>query len=275
VSRRLLLAGLAIASQLSCGEDPPPVCPTGNCNLPGSTIVKWKFNHYPEWKFESDACSDLGVAMVRVEIQHKDDPSIVNSHEKVCGEGQLTFVDLIPGTYSVAVTPLDIDGNALVNAPALGEVLAASENMSTDVLVTVPYTAWTRTYTGQLLFRIAFNGMSCPTDVVNQVLTLTIGGQPVNAMTDTGQLVNGTDPKPCRPLTEQFAQFVQNLPFGPAKLKIQATSATAAVLYEREFDTFIGAGTFNPTFTFDIAPPPDAGVDAMVDDAMVDAPPDA
>lgn len=270
--RGFLLAGLALASQMSCGEDPPPVCPTGNCNLPGSTIVKWKFNHYPEWGFESDACSDLGAISVRVDVEHKDDPSVFNSLEKGCGEGQLTFVDLIPGTYKVSVTPLDIDGNPLVNAPATGEVLAASENMTTDVLVAVPYTAWSRPYTGQLLFKLVFNGLSCPTDVVNQVLTLTIGGQPVNAMTDTGQLVNGTDPKPCR--GGEFAQFVQGLPFGPAKMKIQGTSATAAVLYEREFDTFIGAGTFNPTFTFDIAPPPDAGVDAMVD-AMVDAPPDA
>ncbi|MDX2090166.1 MAG: hypothetical protein SFX73_20070 [Kofleriaceae bacterium] len=265
MSRRLLIAGFALAAQMSCGEDPPPVCPTGNCNLPGSTIIKWKFNHYPEWGFDSDGCSDLGAITVRVEIQHKDDPSIFNSLDKTCGEGQLTFVDLIPGTYNVALTPLDIDGNSLVKAPVTGETPAGTENANTQLELFVPYTAWSRAYTGQLLFRIAFNGMSCPADVVDQVLELTIGGQVVDAMTDTGQKVDGQDRDACRPLTEQFAQFVQNLPFGPAKLKIQGTAQNNAVLYEREFDTFIGAGTFNPTFTFDIAPPPDAGVDAMVD----------
>ena len=263
MNRRALLAGLAFVAQVSCGGDPVDPCPTGSCTLPGSTVIKWKFNHYPEWMFESDACSDLGAIMVRVEVQHQDDPSIFAANEKGCGEGQMTFVDLVPGTYNVAVTPLDVDGNSLVKAPVTGTTPAGTEGANTELSVMVPYTAWARTYTGQLLFRLAFNGMSCPTEVANQVLELTVNGQIVDAMTDGGQRTNGQDRAPCRPLTEQFAQFVQGLPFGPAKLKVQGTAQNNQVLYEEEFDTFIGAGTFNPTFTYDIAPPPDAGVDAM------------
>lgn len=266
-----LVVGCALVAQLSCSEEPLPQCPTGDCTLAGSTVIKWKFNHYPEWGFESDACSDLGVVTVHIDIVNKDDPALFDARDKGCGEGQTTFVDVAPGTYSVALTPLDIDGNPLVNAPITGEVLAGSAGANTELSLVVPYTAWSRPYTGQLLFRIAFNGMACPADVVNQVLELTIGGQPVNAVTDTGQKLDGMEKAPCRPLTEEFAQFVQGLPFGPAKIKVQGTAQNNMVLYEQEFDTFIGAGIANPTFTYDIAPPPDAGVDAMVDAAMVDA----
>ena len=119
----LVLGGLV---GLSCGEDPPPVCPTGNCNLPGSTIVKWRFNHYPERGFESDTCSDVGAVNVRVDITQVEDPLITDSLEKGCGEGQLTFVDLAPGTYAVSLTPLAGDGSSLVGAPVVGQVLAGT-----------------------------------------------------------------------------------------------------------------------------------------------------
>ena len=115
-----LVAGLGA---LSCGDDPPPICPTGNCNLPGSTVVKWRFNHYPERGFESDTCSDVGASLVRVEIAQLEDPLITDVLEKSCGEGQLTFVDLAPGTYAVNLTPLASDGSSLVTAPVAGQVL--------------------------------------------------------------------------------------------------------------------------------------------------------
>ena len=267
-----LVVGLALAAQLSCGGDSDAPCPADECTVAGSTIVKWRFNHYPEWMFESDACSDLGVVTVHMEIVNKDDPGLFDVRDRGCGEAQTTFVDVAPGMYSVSLTPLDVDGNSLVKAPITGEVLAGSPGANTELVLDVPYTAWSRAYTGQLLFRIAFNGMACPADVVNQVLELTIGGQPVDAMTDKGQKLDGMDRASCRPLTEEFAQFVQGLPFGPAKIKVQGTAQNNMVLYEQEFDTFIGAGIANPTFTYDIVPPPDAGVDAMGDAAMVDAP---
>jgi len=271
VSRARVAAalGLAVAGlvALSCGEDPPPVCPTGNCNLPGSTIVKWRFNHYPERGFESDTCSDVGAVNVRVDITQVEDPLITDTLEKGCGEGQLTFVDLAPGTYTVSLTPLAGDGSPLVATPVMGQVLAGSSNANTEVRIDVPYTAWTRAYTGQFLFRLSWGGVSCAMAipaVAQQRLTLTAGGQVVTQLTDTGQKLDGTTTGPCRALTEQFPQFVQGVTFGPATLHVIGTASDNAVLFDHEFDTFVGAAPNNPTLTFDL-PLADAGVDAPID----------
>ncbi len=267
VSARRLLGWVTVVSMqlLSCGGTDVPVCPTGSCELAGSTVVKWSFNHYPEWKFESDACSDVGAFNVHVDVTNVDDPSIIESMEKGCSEGQLTFLDLPPGMYSVAVTPLDPDGAPLVGAAIAGQVLAGTSGENTEVTVNVPYTAWSRTYTGQFLFRLSWAGMSCaaalPVPVVKQTLRLTAGGAIVAATNDMGQRMDGTDPRPCRPLTEPFAQFVQGLPFGPATLLVTGTDSADVVRFQHQFDTFVGAGTFNPTFTFDV--PVDAPPDTM------------
>ena len=174
----LLTAVLSLGFVASCGDDGPPVCPTGNCNLPGSTIVKWKFNNYPQGKFDNDGCSDVGAVTVRVELMQVEDPSIIDFADKSCGEGQATFSDLPPGTYSASVQPLDIDGGVLVTTPGTGSVLAGSSGASTEVTVNVPDTAWTRQYTGQFLYRLAWGGptvtctMATP-PVVEQTVTLT------------------------------------------------------------------------------------------------------
>ncbi len=70
-----VLALVFRALAVSCGADGPPVCPTGNCTLPGSTVVKFKFNNYPDVGFDRDTCSQLSVAMVRVEVVGSEDPS--------------------------------------------------------------------------------------------------------------------------------------------------------------------------------------------------------
>lgn len=260
-STLLLLAVASLAG--ACGDDAPPVCPTGNCNLPGSTIVKWKFNSYPEWKFDSDACSDVTAVTVRVEMFQIEDPAITDFLERSCGEGQVNFVDLPLGTYDVRVTPLDIDGNILVKAAVPGMVVAGSSGANTEVTVNVPYTAWDKAYTGQFLYRLAWGGpmvscaMATPA-VVEQTVTLTAGGV---VRTEVAQIDNapyqkldGTDPQPCRAFTDPFPQNVMGLPFGPATLLVVGTDATDAVIFRTQFDTFIGAGVFNPTLTFDVQP---------------------
>jgi len=267
------VAGVALLAQLSCGDDPLPPCSTPDCVLPGSTVVKWKFNHYPDLMFDSDACSDLGVVNVRVEIVHADDPAITESLEKACGDGQLTFIDLPTGMYQVTLTPLDGAGGSLVHEPVTKMGVAGSSGAPSEINVFVPHTAWTRTYTGQFLYRLSWGGMSCePAMVVEQNLTLVAGGQLVTQRNNRGDAMNGSEDAPCWPLTEQFPQNVMDLPFGPATLLVVGKDATDTVIYEKEFDTFVGAGRFNPTFTFDVPPPappdagvPDAGMDAGLD----------
>ncbi len=263
-SRFLVLGGLGVVAQLACGgDDGPPVCPTGDCTLPGSTIVKWKFNHYPERMFDSDSCPDVGASSVRVDVTSIADPSFTDSLEKACGEGQLTFIDLPLGQFSFAVTVLDIDGNSLLKQPVTVMGPSGSPGANETREAVIPHTAWSRAYTGQFLYRLSWGGMSCGT-VTQQNLKLTAGGQVVTQTNDRGDKLDGSTDVQCWPLTQQFPQSVMNLPFGPATLEVIGKDDADNVLYSESFETFIGAGTFNPTLTFDVSPPVDAGVDAPI-----------
>ncbi|MBA3455236.1 MAG: hypothetical protein H0T42_19250 [Deltaproteobacteria bacterium] len=243
----------------ACADDAPPVCPTGDCSLPGSTVVKWKFNNYPQWKFDSDACSDVGAINVRVEMTNAADPTIVDFADKGCGEGQATFIDLPPGNYNVSVQPLDANASVLVTTAATGQVLAGTSGANTEVTVNVPHTAWTQPYTGQFLYRLSWGGptVSCATatpPVVRQNLTLTAGGQVVTIRNDRGDKLDGSMDYPCWALTEMFPQSVMGLPFGPATLLVVGEDMMNNVVFRTQFDTFIGAGVFNPTLSFDVQP---------------------
>lgn len=273
-ARVAVLGGMALLSQLSCGDDPLPPCTTANCELPGSTVVKWIFNHYPEKMFDSDGCSDLGAVTVRIDAVKIDDPTVTESAEKECSIRQTTFIDLPLGEYEFSLTPLDANGESLVTAPLRVTAFAGSSGARAEVLVLVPYEAWARSYTGMFLYRLAWGGMSCdPAMVAVQNLTLVAGGQLVSQRNNHGHAMNGSEDAPCWPLTSSSPENVMELPFGPATFHVVGKDASDEVLFEQEFDTFIGAGKFNPTLTFDVAPvpPPDAGVP----DAPLDAPPDS
>ena len=258
---------LVVSATLSCGDDGGPVCPTGDCTLPGSTVVKWKFNHFPMLGFDSDACSELNVVTVRVEASLADGTP-VDMMEKNCGEGQLTFLGLAAGAYKFVVTPIDVDGNSLVTAPVVAMGTAAGPGASQTIAVDVNYPAWSRPYTGQLLFRLKWGGATCsaavPMPVAKQQLTLTAGGTVRTESTSIDNVVfqklDGTDVKPCQEFTAAFPQNVMGIPFGPATLLVVGKNAADVVVFSHTFDTFIGAGVFNPTLTYDN--PVDAGIDA-------------
>jgi cyclic lactone autoinducer peptide len=257
-SLALVVATVVLGAACGGGTDEPE-CPTDDCSIPGSTVVKWRFHEYPEWGFLADTCIDLGVAMVRVEAVHVDMPEIYFSAINQCGEAQQTFLRLPEGTYDIVVTPLDELGNPAVTVSARGQVVAGVPGIPTETTINVPHTAWTRTYTGTFYFRLSWAGMACePAAVVSQNLKLMIGGEVVdpNKRLDNGQKLDGTDDQPCRSHTDEFAQFAQELPFGPATLVVTGKDALGAMTYEHSFDTFIGAGQNNPTITFDVPAPP-------------------
>lgn len=265
-TRFAVAAGLSITVlALACGDDGPPVCPTGNCTLPGSTVVKFKFNNYPEVGFDSDTCSELGVGLVRVEVIGANDPNAYDLREVQCPEGQATFSDLPVMSYNVSVTPLDPEGNPLTkqDLPGRGMVDAAGPGNRTEVTVNVQYESWARTYTGQFLFKLTWLGASCApngTGVVTQhALTLTVNGTVVaqRTMNPVDQPLDGTTDIPCVPSTG-MPLTVQNVPWGPATLRVFGKDDADTVLGDHTFDTFVGAGMFNPTLTFDT--PADAGV---------------
>ena len=272
--RPVLLAMLA--ASLSCGGDDNTIhCDNNNCVLPGSTTVKWIFNHYPALLFPNDSCNDMGAFMVHVVVTKNDDPTVTAAMDGQCGNAQVTFLGLAAGTYNIAVTPLDINGAPLTSVAAMDMVVAATSDKPTEATVNVPYTAWTGTYTGTFYFRLKFDGKSCEAatpPIATQTLTLTAGGAVTTKLTDTGQRLDGTDAQACRKLSEPTAQFVEGLPFGPATFVVVGKDAGGAVAYQHSFDTFIGAAKNNPEIDFDIQTP-DAGVipdAAVAADAAVD-----
>ncbi|MEJ7600973.1 MAG: hypothetical protein WKG01_23910 [Kofleriaceae bacterium] len=271
--RWLALIGLVALQGLSCSSDPPS-CTTDDCSIPTRSIVKWTFDSYPEWLFQGDTCLDLAIVTVRVAVAQVDDPAIGQSMDVACGQGQASLLRLEPGMYNAFVTPLDAAGTPLVTVPAVGLLAAGAPGANTEVTVNVPHTAWIGrdTFTGTFLFRLSWGGQSCEATVppvTTQTLELRANGLPVDKVTDKGQKLDGTDPRPCRVLTEQFAQFAEGLPYGPATFHVIGKDMTGTVRFDRQFDTFVGVAKNNPTITFDLVGP-DAGVDAPLD-----APPDA
>lgn len=252
----LLAYGLTSAVLAACGGGDPPICPTGDCSIDGRTIVRWNMNSYPELLFTGDTCQDLGIETMHVEIQGVDDPTFLDAKDVDCNQKQVAFLGLPLGNYSVSLLPLDGGGNSLAKNAINADAIAGATDDESMITVNFPYDNWVNTYTGTLLFRLSWGGgLSCATAtpaVTTQTLTLVAGGQVMTLSTDAGQKLDGSDPKPCRALDEQFAQFAEGLPFGPATFTVSGEDATNAVVFEKVFDTFIGAAKNNPTITYDV-----------------------
>lgn len=248
-----LLGSVLVASALlaGCGGDDGG-CPTADCTLKGRTVVKWTFDVDADRKFPGDSCVDFGVQQVKV--QFVDSMGGVQHLIEDCGVAQVTFSGLEPGDYTVYVTPLDAAGNPLVTEATAGTISAGTHEAPTETTVNIPFTSWIGTFTGTLLFRISWSGVSCElaTPVITeQTIKLVIDGVTQTVVTDDGQTMDGMDKKPCRKLSENFPQAALQLPFGPATLVIDGFDATG-MMFETSFETFIGAGITNPTLTFDV-----------------------
>ncbi|MCB9565240.1 MAG: DUF4215 domain-containing protein [Kofleriaceae bacterium] len=289
----LALGGAALigAGSVSCGGGGDAVCGNGlvedgeQCDdgnadetdycqqcvvvLPPRTTIKWRFNAEAAPGFSQDSCTDLGVLNVRVDL---DGPTTASA-EALCPTFQVVFEDLPPGPYQASVFPLDGNEEPLVVAPAQAQVTA--EAVDTEHTINVTPDLWTGPYTGAFFFNLKWQGAPCTTaapPVAQQVLTLTIGGVVVTQLTEQGQKLDGTDPKPCI-APGSPSQSVLALPFGMATITVVGRDAGGVEAFRGSFETFIGAGPSNPTIEFDVptvydampadAEPPDAGVDAM------------
>jgi hypothetical protein len=248
---KLLLPMVLLAA---CGGGVDDPCPTGDCTLKGRTTVKWTFNAYPDLGFPMDSCVDFKVGRVAVDVVDAD--GFATSGVESCGNAQAVFSGLAPGEYTVYVMPLDRDDQPLLVAAAMGKVTAGTVGDNRDVTVNVAWDQWLGgPYTGTFLFRISWGGLSCEAlnpEVKSQKVTLTVNGAVQNIMTDDGQMLNGSDQKPCKKLTDNFPQSALGVAFGPATLLIEGYDATDNVRFSETFDTFVGAGISNPTLTFDV-----------------------
>lgn len=250
---------LALVLLAACGggNDKPVdalICEATNCGLQGHTVVKWTFDAYPEWQFPMDSCVDFNAFKVKVDAVAAD--STVVSQTEDCGAAQSTFDGLAEGQpYTINVTPLDFDGNPVVSTAATGTVMGGAFQAGTSVTINVPYTSWIGSFTGTYLFRLSWAGQGCAAaGVMKQKLTLTVNGTVVNAITDNGQKLDGSEAKECYDLAQQFPQSATMVPFGPATLKVEGYSDAGAttLTFTKTIDTFVGAGITNPTITYDI-----------------------
>jgi hypothetical protein len=248
----VIAAVASIGALGACGSDPDP-CADNACAPTARTTVKWTFNAYPERGFAMDSCVDFGVHKVAVDMV--DSSGFATSGIDDCGSAQATFQNLAAGEYDVYIMPLDAGGNGLITAPVTGQVTAGVVGAPSEVTLNVPWDSWLGTFTGTFLFRIAWGGMSCEAltpSIKDQVLTLSVNGVVQDLMTDDGQRLNGSDRKPCKKLTDNFPQSALNVPFGPATLLVEGYDEGDAMMFSKQFDTFVGAGITNPTLTFDV-----------------------
>ncbi len=300
----IALAGAGVFLVPSCGggsdpfcgdgvRDPGEECDDGNqdeadgcttrCTaiLPTQLRVKWIFNkgeakRCKDVVFDKDSCGDLGVFDVLVEMIG---PVTVSETES-CGFNQVVFQDLPVGTYLTKISPRDINGELLVSAPVEATVVVGA---ATEWEINVPSTAWTKSYTGTLFFRVKWGGADCSAaspPVGFQLLRLEQNGTPVSINTQVGDPLDGSATSPCRPLTDEFSQSALAVPMGPATFKIVGRATTGGMdEFSETFDTFVGAGIGNCELELDVnstqpdAGVPDAGVpaDAGVADASGDA----
>lgn len=255
---RMFWFALVLATCVAaCSDDAVDPCPTGSCTLPGNTVVKYKFNNYPAVGFDSDTCSELGVAKVQVELVGVDDPEEYDVLVVQCPEGQATFSGLPVQNYTVAVTALDANDVPLTKSalPGRGTIAAAGPGARVETTVNVQYESWANSYTGQFLYKLTWAGVTCnpaATDmtITQQTLTLTVNGTVVTQMNNRGDKLDGSTDYECWPSTMP-PQTVAMVPWGPATLKVVGKNDADTVLFDHTFDTFVGAGMFNPTLTFD------------------------
>lgn len=251
---------IGAASMITCGGG-------GNQPLPPNTTIKWIFDSYPDLGIsEGDSCLDLGVARVQVVLTGPDGALATTMLDDQCPSRQVVFIDLEPGVYQAQVTPVDDNGQSLLKQPIAVQITATDQNQTQTV--NIPYDAWATAYTGTFYFRLTWGGMDCDLaapPVMNQVLTLKVGGAVVTQLTDSGQKLDGTDPAACRPASDGFPQRANMVPFGPATFLVIGQDTNGVEQYRKQFDTFVGAGPTNPELVFDMP-----GPDAMPADAMVD-----
>ncbi len=270
----------------SCGGDDPAVCGDGEvqdpeqCDdgnddetdfcrscvvfLPPRTTVKWRFNAEAAPGFSQDSCTDVGAVRVRVDLSGATQASA----DDLCSTFQVIFNDLPPGPYAASVTPLDGAGEALVSAPAMRQVTA--ETVDTEFTINVTPELWLGPYTGTLFFNLRWGAEPCATaspPVVQQILTVVVGGTVVTQLTATGQRLDGTDPRPCV-APGSPPQSALGLRFGLGTITVVGLDGVGTEVFRGQSDIFVGAGPSNSTFEIDVP----TVYDAMPPDAM---PPDA
>ncbi len=290
VACALLVGLLATSGCTGCGGG-SPFCGDGNIDLDegevcddGNNIetdvclsncqvrpiprlkVFWEFNTNEERGFAGDVCTDVGGEDVTVVISG---PGGEQTREANCGSRQVTYEDLEIGPYMVTFRVTDDSGALLTAEPKVTTVMFMGGTDEEHTVLVNPED-WTTSYTGNFFFRTGWGeNVSCEAAVpavLEHELTLLIDGVPYSGQTDAGHPLDGSVFSPCRPLSEQTAQAVVGVPFGPADFTIVGRTSTGVIAYQETFETFIGAGMSNPEIRFEV--PILVGLDAGLDASL-------
>lgn len=296
IAAALVAAGLALAPAVvgSCGGGDDPICGDGvhhpelgeqcddgndietdscrsNCtaNIPGATTISWVFNKDAAPMFTNDSCTDVRAINVEVTVTGPATATLSES----CALRQVVFQDLPTGMYTIAVKPLDFDGELLIDAPV---ELTTNLGPGTMIEIDVPPERWLRSYLGTFFFRTQWGGQDCAAatpPVVQHRLTMIQNGTPLTVTTENGDPFDGSAPGPCQPFSAEFPQSALMVPFGVATFTVEGLDSGGTPQFRETFDTFVGAGISNPEIHFDVnSLTPDAGVpDAAPPDAAGDA----
>jgi len=213
--------------------------------------IKWEFNKDSAAGFTSDSCIDMDADTVEVELVGGPEPLVLTER---CSFRQVVFVDIPAADYDIKIKVLDAGGQ-LLTTNIIEQSLAFAGGIDI-VEAVVPFESWVRNYDGTFYFRLAWDGTDCAVAnpaVVSQRLTLVAGGQTFSGFTTDGVPMNGSGSSSCVSLDEEFPQSALAVPFGPATWTVEGLDGTGAVLYQTEYETFVGAGVNNPELLFDLA----------------------
>lgn len=250
-----------------CGDgklDPGELCDDGNnddtdfclsnctARALSSLTVKWQFNRDSAPGFTGDSCIDLGASRVEVELVGGPEPIVL---DESCSFRQVVFIDIPAASYTAKVRVVDVDKN-LITKGSVDQAYEFDGGIA-QFTIDVPSDSWIKSYVGTFFFRVAWGGEDCSVaspPVAEQRLTLVAGGVTFPGETIAGVSLDGDTASACISLDEQFPQSVLEVPYGDALFSIEGLDGSGEVVYQQDFETFVGAGVNNPELTFSVAP---------------------
>ncbi len=218
--------------------------------------------------FKGDSCSGLEIDTVEIAIAG---PRTMTQTVD-CDLIQLKVSSLPDGAYTATARAFDASGAAITRGMASVGFTVAGETQ--DVHLDWPYEDFTRSYRGTFFFHVMWGGArTCAgavPPVARQRLRLERGGVPVTGTVQTGEPLDGSATGACRDGGAPLAQAATNLVWGPARFTVTGEDEAGEALFQKSFDTFVGAGIVNLPIEYDVPSLlPDAGpvdVDAGVPD---------
>jgi hypothetical protein len=234
VTARALLAVMLLATA-GCG----------GADMSVDTYVRWTIigEEYPSFH---ETPGGVGAKKVRIDLTGADEQSLTVDASFM----QYKLSGLPLGDYVAKVTLLDSRDMPITRG--LSATAFTANGTQQSITVDVKFTDFGREFTGNFFFDVAWGGSAtcagAPTPVAKQSFVLMRGAVPIAGATLDGDALDGSTKLACKDGT----LIAVGLPWGPAQLRITGYDAADVVLYEKTFNTFIGADLANPLMAFNV-----------------------